>query len=97
MILGNCGENHKIDEQKTLVENALDSMDMTESIKKMPKGIDTPLGKLMKDGIDLSGGQWQRVAIARNLISKAPIHILDEPTASLDPIVKVKYTNYLEK
>ena len=97
VILGNCGENHKIDEQKTLVENALDSMDMTESIKKMPKGIDTPLGKLMKDGIDLSGGQWQRVAIARNLISKAPIHILDEPTASLDPISESKVYELFRK
>lgn len=90
VILGNCGENHKSDKQKTLVENALASMDMIEFIKRMPKGIDTPLGKLTEDGIDLSGGQWQRVAIARSLISKAPIHILDEPTASLDPISESK-------
>lgn len=97
VVLGNCGENLEKDKQRTLVEKALDSADMTEAIRKMPKGIDTPLGKLTEDGIDLSGGQWQRLAIARNLISKAPIHILDEPTASLDPISESKVYELFKK
>lgn len=50
--------------------------------------LDTPLGKLENAGVDLSGGQWQRLAMARGYISDAPFMILDEPTASLDPIAE---------
>lgn len=84
--LGNFGEYHNKDIQKDILEKSLDDVSMIDFIKKIPRGWDSHLGKLTDDSIDLSGGQWQRIAIARNLISKAPIHILDEPTASLDPI-----------
>lgn len=47
--------------------------------------LDVPLGKIEDEGIDLSGGQWQRLAIARALFSGSPFVILDEPTAALDP------------
>jgi ATP-binding cassette subfamily B protein len=50
----------------------------------------TNLGKLEDDGIDLSGGQWQRIAVARSLVSDSAFIILDEPTASLDPLAESK-------
>lgn len=50
----------------------------------LPHGYDTPLGVEVEGGADLSGGQWQRVAIARVLFRQATFLILDEPTASLD-------------
>lgn len=90
VILGNSGEVYENDKEKAMVESVLDSMEMTEKIKKLPRGIETPLGKLLNESIDLSGGEWQRIAVARNLISNAPVHILDEPTASLDPISESK-------
>ena len=57
-----------------------------EMIDELKNGLDTPLGKILDGGEDISGGQWQRVAIARSLFSRAPFRILDEPTAALDPI-----------
>lgn len=59
---------------------------LDDLILKLKNGIETPLGKIREGSPDISGGQWQRVAIARSLISRTPIKILDEPTAALDPI-----------
>ena len=53
-------------------------------LERLPQGYETPLGVEVEGGADLSGGQWQRVAIARVLFRKATFLILDEPTASLD-------------
>jgi len=54
-------------------------------LKKMPKGLDSKVGRLFEGGHDLSGGEWQRLALARILYRDADIWILDEPTSSLDP------------
>lgn len=61
---------------------------LTETIEKLKDGLDTNLGKIEEEASDLSGGQWQRIAIARSLISPAPFKVLDEPTAALDPIAE---------
>lgn len=66
--------------------DAVKKSGLDEEIERFTDGIDTPLGKTRTDGTDVSGGQWQRIAIARTLISPCPVHILDEPTAALDPI-----------
>lgn len=54
-------------------------------IKKMPNGLDSKVGRLFEGGHDLSGGEWQRLALARIMYRNADIWILDEPTSSLDP------------
>jgi ABC-type multidrug transport system fused ATPase/permease subunit len=54
--------------------------------EEMP--LDKNLGKLEDDGIDLSGGQWQRIAVSRTLASDSAFIILDEPTAALDPLAE---------
>jgi len=56
----------------------------TEFIMALPHGFDTPLDVEVDGGTDLSGGQWQRIAIARVLFRDASFLIMDEPTAALD-------------
>jgi ATP-binding cassette subfamily B protein len=59
---------------------------LSELVEELKEGLDTYLGKIKENGQDISGGQWQRIAIARSLLSRAPVKILDEPTAALDPV-----------
>ncbi len=57
-----------------------------EAISSLKYGYATRLGKLDEDSADLSGGQWQRIAMGRALMNDAPVLLLDEPTAALDPL-----------
>ena len=68
----------------------LSDVGLIELFEKLPKGGDTLLGKTEEDGQDISGGEWQRVAIARLLMKQVNFMILDEPAASLDPIAESK-------
>ena len=71
---------------------------MKEIIDQMENGLDEIIGSFSKNGINLSGGQWQKIAISRALCKKdADIFILDEPTAALDPLSEAKlYRNFNE-
>lgn len=53
-------------------------------IQKLPKGYDQPLGCRFEGGVDLSGGEWQKIALARAYLRDAQLLVLDEPTAALD-------------
>ena len=55
-----------------------------EVVAGLPRGYDQVIGRRFKDGVDLSGGQWQKIAIARAYMRDAQVMILDEPTAALD-------------
>ena len=71
------------DDQRVLA--ALEDARSDWLVKKMPKGLDAKVGRLFEGGHDLSGGEWQRLALARIMYRDADIWILDEPTSSLDP------------
>ena len=71
-----------------LVAASLQEAGLGELVAELPRGADTPLGKVLAGGVDISGGQWQRLALARSLAGAAPVRILDEPTAALDPLAE---------
>jgi ATP-binding cassette subfamily B protein len=78
------GDTARLDDEAG-IRRAADQAGVGELIDSYPEGLETRLGKMFTDGIDVSGGQWQRLAIARALFRDAPVVVLDEPSASLDP------------
>jgi ATP-binding cassette subfamily B protein len=79
------------------VPEAIRQAGLDGTVAELPGGADTPLGKIKENGHEISGGEWQRVAMARSLISRAPVKILDEPTAALDPIGESRVYGEFEK
>ena len=78
-------QNHAYKIQESL------TMSKSESIvEKLPQGINTKLGKIFNQGVELSQGQWQRIAIARALYKNSDIIILDEPSSAIDPLSEAK-------
>lgn len=68
------------------IGHALSQAGLSGAVAELPEGIDTVVGAGFGGVADLSGGQWQRLAFARLLYHNAPLIILDEPSASLDPV-----------
>jgi ATP-binding cassette subfamily B protein len=66
------------------IESAARSAGAHDLITELPDGYDTMLGKTFADGVELSGGEWQRIATARAYLRKSPIILLDEPTSLMD-------------
>ncbi len=69
------------------VKRCIEKAGLTSKVESLPNGYQTYIGKkVFLDGVDLSGGEMQRLMLARALYKDAPILVLDEPTAALDPI-----------
>ena len=84
----------EIDKEKLL--KCLDLAGLGSRVEEFPKGIETQLTRSrFSDGIELSGGQSQKMLLARALYKDAPIVVMDEPTAALDPIAEAEmYERY---
>ncbi len=80
VYFGNIAENGNVE----LLKKAITKSGADSYLKDLPDGIDQVLGKKFDKGIDLSGGQWQKLALARAFFRDAPILILDEPTSAID-------------
>lgn len=91
------GDIHKEISMDT-VEYAARQSTAGEYIEKLPRGYDTPLMRIFEqDGLELSIGQWQKLAIARAFYADSDIMILDEPTASLDPMAEQEIFNQFDR
>ncbi len=79
-------------------EQCLVKAGLSQRLVSMPKGLDTALYKdFESEGVEISGGEAQKVALARALYKDAPVVVLDEPTAALDPIAEAEiYTKFNE-
>ncbi|MGA9377646.1 MAG: ABC transporter ATP-binding protein, partial [Phormidium sp.] len=66
------------------IANAAEAAGAAEIIDRLPDNYNTVLGKLFAGGVELSGGEWQRIALARAFLRQAPLIILDEPTSAMD-------------
>lgn len=71
-----------------LMKRCVEQAGLTEKIKSLPSGFGTHLGNVFEDSVNLSGGEVQRLMLARALYKNAPIIVLDEPTSALDPIAE---------
>ena len=87
IVLGDVDREHS---REALEKAAREAM-IHDTIQDLPKGYDTQLGHWFEDGTDLSGGQWQRIALARAYYRDAPIVILDEPTSAMDSWAENKW------
>ncbi len=80
------------------IRDAAADADATDYINHLPDGFDTPLMRIFEEnGIELSIGQWQKLAIARAFYSDSDVLILDEPTASLDPMAEQEIFNQFDR
>jgi ABC-type multidrug transport system fused ATPase/permease subunit len=75
--------------ERSLVESAARAGDADGFIEALPRGYDTPLTRMFEeDGVELSGGQWQKLSVSRAFYKESDILILDEPTAALDALAE---------
>jgi len=91
------GDIHKNAPMET-VKYACQQSTANEYIEKLPNGYDTNLMRIFEsDGLELSIGQWQKLAIARAFFADSDVMILDEPTASLDPMAEQEIFNQFDR
>lgn len=81
-------------------DQALIDAEAKSFLEKLPRGVDNYVHQWMEDdegnnGVDLSGGQWQRLALARNFYRDSPIIILDEPTSAIDALAESRIFKHL--
>ena len=95
MFAFSLGENISIKNENEIdlnrLENAIQKIHFEQKVKELPKGFDTSCMKILdEDGVQFSGGEEQKILLARALYKDSPIIILDEPTSSMDPISEDK-------
>lgn len=97
-IAQNVASDNGEDIDRQRVRQCLSLAGLWEMVDGLPQKEDTPLGRgVLDDGIDLSGGERQKVWMARAFYKEAPILILDEPTAALDPLSEFEIYSHFDQ
>lgn len=92
VVCGVCEE-----EMRPAVTEALCGASFGARLAHMPKGLDTQLTReFADDGVNLSGGESQKIAIARTLYKKAPVTVMDEPSSALDPVAEYELNQHIQ-
>ena len=91
-MLGNTREQNE-DKMKEAAHKA----GADEFIAKLPRKYDQRLGTAFEDGVELSQGQWQKLALARAFYEEAPLLILDEPTSAIDAEAEATIFDHIDK
>ena len=86
--MSNLGANAPGNGINVKLSAALRLAELDDAVAKLPDKEKTPLGRIYENGADISGGEWQKVAIARAFYADTPFMILDEPAASLSPMAE---------
>lgn len=82
--------NVSVDPDLETVKDAARKSGADPFIQRLPQGYQTNLGTWFEEGLDISGGEWQKIALARAFMRDTEIVILDEPTSSLDPLAEAE-------
>ena len=90
---GSCAE-----EDRPRVTAALNEATFGDRLAKLPDGIDTPLTREFDErGVNLSGGEAQKIAIARAFFRRAAVTVMDEPSAALDPVAEYELNAHIRE
>lgn len=76
--------------EESVIWEWLRLFEMDQIVSSWPKGLETSLGRLKKDGKEVSQGQWQRLMLIKTLLQKGQVKIFDEPTSAIDPVGESK-------
>lgn len=79
------------------INSVLHSLNFDVPCFSKDKGVDITLNLLKQESVDLSGGEWQKLTVARSILSSAPIVVLDEPNAALDPMSEMAFYRVYEE
>lgn len=79
------------------INQTLRSLNFDAPLLSKENGIDVNLNLLKQESVDLSGGEWQKLTVARSILSPAPIAVLDEPNAALDPMSEMAFYRVYEE
>lgn len=96
-IRENVSLSSPMPQSSNAINNTLDALHFDAPLRQKGHGLDIGLGFLKQESADLSGGEWQKLTIARSVLSPAQIIVLDEPNAALDPISEMAFYRAYEE